>query len=67
MFTNVQTYLKQFNNQECELILRQNIDFRYVINLLNECDKPLYSYKSLNGLEHLRMVIVKSGIFVCLN
>ena len=59
LFSNVQIILKQLNSQECESLLRQNAEYRYVINLLNECDKPLYSYKPLNGVENLRYVRIK--------
>jgi len=48
--------LKQLNSNESESLLRQNAEYRYVINLLNEFDKPLYSYKPLNGVENLRLV-----------
>lgn len=42
--------------QECEINLRQNAEFRNVVNHLNEFNKPIYAYKPLNGLDNLRLV-----------
>ncbi len=55
-FSNVQNQLTQMTKQECEVTLRQNAEFRNVVNLLNEFNKPIYSYKPLNGMENLRLV-----------
>ena len=56
IFSNVQNQLTQMTKQECEISLRQNAEFRNVVNHLNEFNKPIYAYKPLNGLDNLRLV-----------
>jgi hypothetical protein len=53
---NVQAQLSQMNKQEYETMLRQNVEYRSIINLFNEFNKPIYHYKPLNGIDNLKLV-----------
>lgn len=56
MLSEIQSQLIQMTKQECDVALRQNNDFRLFVNLFNEFEKPIYSYKPLNSIENLKLI-----------